>query len=42
MSVLDVHRSALQRADDDGMQVGERSSLHDVEIAMACLEAKAG
>ena len=33
---------ALQRADDEGMQVGERSRLHDVEIALACLDAKAG
>ena len=32
---------ALQRADDEGMQVGERSRLHDVEIALACLDAKA-
>jgi hypothetical protein len=33
---------ALQRADDEGMQIGERSRLHDVEIALACLDAKAG
>lgn len=33
---------ALQRADDEGMQLGERSRLHDVEIALACLDAKAG
>ena len=33
---------ALQRADDEGMQVGERSRLHDVEIALASLDAKAG
>ena len=33
---------ALQRADDEGMQVGERSRLHDVTIALACLDAKAG
>src|SRR5208283_2412378 len=33
---------ALQRADDEGMQVGERSRLHDVEIALACLDAKTG
>ena len=32
---------ALQRADDEGMQVGKRSRLHDVEIALACLDAKA-
>ena len=32
---------ALQRADDEGMQVGERSRLHDVEIALACLDAQA-
>jgi hypothetical protein len=31
---------ALQRADDEGMQVGERSRLHDVEIALACLDAQ--
>lgn len=36
----DAH--ALQRADDEGMQLGERSRLHDVEIALACLDAKAG
>ena len=29
---------ALQRADDEGMQVGVRSRLHDVEIALACLD----
>jgi len=29
---------ALQRADDEGMQVGQRSRLHDVEIALACLD----
>jgi hypothetical protein len=33
---------ALQRADDEGMQVGARSRLHDVEIALACLDAKVG
>jgi hypothetical protein len=33
---------ALQRADDEGMQIGERSRLHDVEIALACLDAKGG
>jgi len=33
---------ALQRADDEGMQVGESSRPHDVEIALACLDAKAG
>lgn len=33
---------ALQRADDEGMQVGERSRLHDVAIALACLDVKAG
>ena len=32
---------ALQRADDEGMQVGARSRLHDVETALACLDAKA-
>jgi len=32
---------ALQRADDEGMQVGARSRLHDVEIALACLDARA-
>jgi hypothetical protein len=31
-----------ERADDEGMQVGERSRLHDVEIALAFLDAKAG
>ena len=33
---------AWERADDEGMQVGEKSRLHDVEIALACLDAKAG
>jgi hypothetical protein len=28
--------------DDEGMQVGERSRLHDVEVALASLDAKAG
>ena len=37
---LETDARALQRADDEGMQVGERSRLHDVEIALACLDAK--
>jgi hypothetical protein len=32
----EIDARALQRADDEGMQVGERSRLHDVEIALAC------
>jgi hypothetical protein len=31
----------LERANDEGMLIGERSRLHDVEIALACLDAKA-
>ncbi len=38
----EIDARALQRADNEGMQVGERSRLHDVEIALACLDAEAG
>jgi hypothetical protein len=34
----EIDARALQRADDEGMQVGQRSRLHDVEIALACLD----